>query len=465
MNQFLSQTKIQTEINPGKVALADACSGEAITYGEFFAQININYSDLVKNKTRQLFTIGEPAISLIPRILACSQAGVRWFPLPDHSDPSSEAINHLSGLSGRSEYWYANESSVQIASTPTSKVEKEDLVFITTPSSGSTGHQKYIELTTEKKILRTKQSIDLFSITPNDTVLSASPLSHSLGQRHLFVSILSGATWVRLYPYTPKSWINSIRDHQITFTIPVSTHLHLAENLILENPEYLRTLRCMVASSASCSEQLKRTLNNSIKTDLWEIYGASEIACATALKLGDSSHFGSVGEPLEDISLQIHKPDNSGTGEILVKTPYLADGYHQNTDLWNQSITDDGYFKTGDLGMMKNGELYFLGRKTFEFVSGGKKINPHVIEDSIKKILNCTSLICHPIEDPIFGQLPALIIESDNPCTPEIRAQIRNALPKWEWPVKIRTLSDFPKLPSGKTDRLQTIRIALEDQS
>lgn len=109
-------------------------------------------------------------------------------------------------------------------------------------------------------------------------------------------------------------------------------------------------------------------------------YGLTEsLATVSCDHLGEPYTVGSVGQPIEGISIKI-----SDEGEILLKGPTITPGYYNRDDLTKQSFTADGYFRTGDAGYLKNGELFLTERiKDFFKTSNGKYIAPQMIESKL----------------------------------------------------------------------------------
>ena len=86
-----------------------------------------------------------------------------------------------------------------------------------------------------------------------------------------------------------------------------------------------------------------------------------------------------MGQPIHSISVRI-----SDEGEILLKGPTITRGYYNRDDITRQSFTDDGYFRTGDSGYMKDGELFLKERiKDLFKTSNGKYIAPQMVESKL----------------------------------------------------------------------------------
>ncbi len=109
-------------------------------------------------------------------------------------------------------------------------------------------------------------------------------------------------------------------------------------------------------------------------------YGLTEsLATVSCNHLGEPYTVGGVGVPIEGIDIKI-----SDEGEILLKGPTITKGYYNREDLTRQAFTDDGYFKTGDSGYMKDGELFLKERiKDLYKTSNGKYIAPQMIESKL----------------------------------------------------------------------------------
>ncbi|MEE1317333.1 MAG: long-chain fatty acid--CoA ligase [Prevotella sp.] len=109
-------------------------------------------------------------------------------------------------------------------------------------------------------------------------------------------------------------------------------------------------------------------------------YGLTEsLATVTADRLDMPYTIGSIGRPIDSIDIQF-----SDEGEILLKGPTVTQGYYNRPDLNEEAFTDAGYFRTGDVGYMKDGELYITERiKDLFKTSNGKYIAPQMIESKI----------------------------------------------------------------------------------
>ena len=109
-------------------------------------------------------------------------------------------------------------------------------------------------------------------------------------------------------------------------------------------------------------------------------YGLTEsLATVSCDRLGEPFTIGSVGRPIDGLDVRI-----SDGGEILLKGPTITRGYYNRPDLTAEAFTADGYFRTGDAGYMKDGELFLTERiKDLYKTSNGKYIAPQAIESRL----------------------------------------------------------------------------------
>lgn len=119
---------------------------------------------------------------------------------------------------------------------------------------------------------------------------------------------------------------------------------------------------------------------NSIGINMLVGYGLTEsLATVTCDRLNTPTTIGSVGRPINGISIKFGEND-----EILLKGPTITKGYYKRQALNEQSFDKDGYFRTGDAGYMKDGELFLTERlKDLFKTSNGKYIAPQMIESTL----------------------------------------------------------------------------------
>ena len=119
-----------------------------------------------------------------------------------------------------------------------------------------------------------------------------------------------------------------------------------------------------------------------------EGYGITECAPLVAVNSPGKVRFHSVGTPVYGCQVMIDKTEEEETGEILVKGDNVMLGYYKNPEATAEVFTEDGWFRTGDIGYMdKDGYIYITGRKKNVIIlSNGKNVFPEELEEHLAAI-------------------------------------------------------------------------------
>ncbi len=139
-----------------------------------------------------------------------------------------------------------------------------------------------------------------------------------------------------------------------------------------------------VASGAAALQPRLARVFLAAQIPIMEGYGLTETSPVLAVneEANDGVRIGTCGRPLENVEIKI-----ADDGEILAKGPNVMMGYYKNEEATKEVFTEDGWFKTGDLGMLVEGQyLKITGRKKETFkTSGGKYVAPQLLENKMKE--------------------------------------------------------------------------------
>ena len=298
-------------------------------------------------------------------------------------------------------------------------------------TSGTTGDSKGVVLTHGQFMAAFEANGKCVPVTENDRVMNFLPYTHIFERGWAILALTMGATMiVNTHPQqvqqsmrdthptcmsaVPRFWekvymgvmdkiehasgmqrrlfkhaLSVGRRHNIEYLSkgkkpPVALHLEyemlnrtvfslVRKELGLENAHFFPT------AGAAVSAYVEEFVH-SIGINMIVGYGLTEsLATVSCDHLGEPYTVGSVGQPIEGIDIKI-----SDEGEILLKGPTITVGYFNREDLTKQAFTEDGYFRTGDAGYMKDGELFLTERiKDLFKTSNGKYIAPQMIESKL----------------------------------------------------------------------------------
>ncbi len=160
----------------------------------------------------------------------------------------------------------------------------------------------------------------------------------------------------------------------------------------------LGNIRIAISGGGSLAPSVFRAYNQ-LGIDFVQGYGLTETSPIIALNPTFDFRTESVGKDFyPNMEIKILNPDETGTGEIIVKGPMVMQGYYNDPAATAAAFTEDGYFKTGDIGRMDAGRyVYLCGRaKNVIVTEGGKNVFPEEIEnlfqlyyDEIEQIAVC----------------------------------------------------------------------------
>jgi O-succinylbenzoic acid--CoA ligase len=289
-------------------------------------------------------------------------------------------------------------------------------------TSGSTAAPKIAVLSLRALIANAASAIDALQLRPKDRWLLSLPLYHVSGIGIMIRSILARTAIVC-----------DEQDSEITHLSWVPTQLYRA------TPLY-KKLRCLLLGGAP-------VLSYPRELPCFVSYGLTEMGSIVALQKQPEN--GSCGHPLKGREIAI-APD----GEVLVRGSSLFQGYWKEGRL-DLPLDEQGWFATGDLGAYSiDRGLIILGRKDWQFISGGENIQPEEIERVLIQIEGIEEAVVVPIDDPEFGQRPIAWIQTTQLPLDEkkIRRELSHILPKYKIPAAFFTLDRMPK-KNLKVDR------------
>ncbi|MBK7934676.1 MAG: AMP-binding protein [Acidobacteria bacterium] len=134
-------------------------------------------------------------------------------------------------------------------------------------------------------------------------------------------------------------------------------------------------------------------------------YGLTETSGAATATYEDDNRIGSVGKAMNGIEIKINEPDNEGVGEVFIKGPMVFKGYYNNPTANAEAFTEDGFFRSGDLGKLVDGHLYIVGRgKDVIVLPSGKNVHPEDLEVHYLKCPMVAELAIIGIEDESEGR-------------------------------------------------------------
>jgi long-chain acyl-CoA synthetase len=190
-----------------------------------------------------------------------------------------------------------------------------------------------------------------------------------------------------------------------------------------------------------------------------EGYGLSETSPSASCNPTTSTEYtGTIGIPLPSTSMKLLDDDGNDVppgqpGEIAIKGPQVMAGYWQRPDETAKVMTPDGFFKTGDIGMVdERGYFKIVDRKKDMVLVSGFNVYPNEVEDVVAKLDGVMECAVVGVADEKTGEAVKLVIVKKNAELTEaqVREYCRANLTGYKQPKVIEFRTDLPKTPVGK---------------
>lgn len=351
------------------------------------------------------------------------------------------------------------------ASLPRLKLTRGALILYT---SGTTGKPRGVTCTHHNLTAQITTLIEAWQWTPDDRILHVLPLHHTHGiVNALLCALWAGATCEMLPRFdAPEVWDRFIHS-ELTLFMAVPTIYSKLVAAWGKAPEKERQkmsrscarLRLMVSGSAALPIDVFEKWEQISNHRLLERYGMTEFGMALSNPLEGERRAGFVGLPLPQVEVRL--TDASGrvltqenqAGEIQVRSEGVFQGYLGKPEATKQAF-QDGWFRTGDEGIVENGYYRILGRSSIDIIkTGGHKISALEIEEVFRThpLINECAVV--GIADEEWGErvCAAVIPDSDASLFPEeLRRWGKERLAPYKNPTEWMMVTELPRNAMGK---------------
>lgn len=336
-------------------------------------------------------------------------------------------------------------------------------------TGGTTGVSKGAELTHSNLVANLLQTDANFrsvfgdsdANAPQDSILCALPLYHIFA---LMVCGLYGMQKGQLIILVPNprdmpGLIAEVGKYQPSFFPAVNTLFNaLAHNEDFQKLDFSK-LKLSMGGGMAVLPATAALWQKITGTPIIEGYGLSETSpVATANPANITSYTGNIGIPLPSTDVAMLDDDGKEVpygerGEIAIREPQVMKGYWNRPDETDKVMTADGYFRTGDIGVMDaRGYTKIVDRKKDMILVSGFNVYPAEIEEVITnhpKVLEAAAI---GVADEKSGEVPKLFVVKKDPSLTEaeLKTYIVENLTGYKRPKYIEFIAELPKSPVGK---------------
>ena len=333
-------------------------------------------------------------------------------------------------------------------------------------TSGTTGRSKGAQLTHGNLFANADVLHGLWQWKPGserDVLIHALPIFHVHG---LFVALhgalRAGARMIWFHRFDPLATLARLRDASVFMGVPTLYVRMLAQPALAASA--CTTMRLFISGSAPLLADTFAAWRERTGHTILERYGMSETVMITSNPYRPESarQGGTVGTALPGVGLRVR--DDQGhacavdqIGGIEVQGPSIFAGYWQMPDKTREEFTDDGWFRTGDVGRVDAaGVLTLIGRSKDLIISGGFNVYPAEIEGRINDLPGVAESAVVGVPHADFGEaVVALVVaRAGAPLVPAaIIAALKSSIAHFKVPKHVRIVDALPRNAMGKVQK------------
>jgi acyl-CoA synthetase (AMP-forming)/AMP-acid ligase II len=336
-------------------------------------------------------------------------------------------------------------------------------------TSGTTGNPKGVMHSHNTTLAAARILNGDLGLAADDVMLIWLPLGLNWGYLTLVQSVLAGARAVLLDRFRAADALELIERERVTYipTAPASLTSILQERDLAWRD--LSSLRIVVSGGASAPVETIRAWRRVAPGALLELLGMLETGYQAYTRATDDPErvAGSVGRPASHMGLKLVDANGRevarGTeGDICADGPSVHLGYHNNPAANAEAFLPDGWFRSGDLGMIDaDGNLRIVGRLKEMINRGGKKFFPREIEEILYTHPHVLYAAIVGIPDARLGERNCLCLvprPGETPSLENLIGFLGDSVATYKLPERLELFSQFPFTPTGKIQRHALVR-------
>ncbi|WP_083006114.1 AMP-binding protein [Halomonas sp. GT] len=333
-----------------------------------------------------------------------------------------------------------------------------DDIAIIMYTSGTTGQPKGAMLTHGCLSSNGHALTKAWSFTSSDTLLHTLPIFHAHG---LFISthcvLLSGSKMVFLDKFDASKVVDYLPQCTVMMGVPTFyTRLLSCDEF---NKVSTSSMRLFISGSAPLLEEVGQEFYSRTGHVILERYGMTESAIITSNPYIGNRKLGAVGKPIDGVELRVRKEsgDLAEVGEVggvEIRGPAIMKGYWRKPKKTAEEFTDDGWFKTGDIGKQDSeGYLYIVGRQKDLVITGGYNVYPKEVEMVIDAMEGVSESAVIGLPHSDFGEAVTAVVVCENSSQllqEDVLRECKSQLASYKNPKCIVFYDELPRNAMGK---------------
>ena len=355
----------------------------------------------------------------------------------------------------------AELASGQASAFETAAVRDDDIAAIVY-TSGTTGRSKGAMLTHGNLASNARTLVQAWRFTPDDVLIHALPIYHVHG---LFVGanvlLMAGGRML----FLPK-----FDADRVMAALPRATALMGVPTFytrLLHRPDLTREttagMRLFVSGSAPLLAETHREWRAATGHAILERYGMTETGMNTSNPYDGERIAGTVGPPLPGVEVRVTEPETGAPlprgeiGMIEVRGPNVFKGYWRMPEKTRAEFREDGFFITGDLGVIgEGGYVSIVGRGKDLIITGGLNVYPKEVEEEIDALDGVVESAVIGLPHADFGEVVTAVVAvgAGSALTEaEVCAALEARLAAFKRPKRVLFVDELPRNAMGKVQK------------
>ncbi len=377
--------------------------------------------------------------------------------IPDFMDTAKEGAGDTPVVAiGTPDYaaLFGDEVSAQVP------VDLDEFTVVLPYSSGTTGLPKGVMLSHRNLVINVDQVIAAAQFQPGEVAAGFLPFFHIYGMTVLMnVHLAGGGAIVTLPRFDLPLFLQICQDHKsrrMWIVPPVA--LALAKHPLVENYD-LSSIEQVFSGAAPLGAELSEAVAQRLDCISLQGYGMTELAPVSHVTPGAANRPGGAGLAVPNTACRIVHIETGADlaageeGELWIKGPQVMQGYLNNAKATAETITPDGWLRTGDIGKIDSDGYLFITDRLKELIKyKGFQVAPAELEATLVAMEGITDAAVIGLPDEDAGELPIAFVVAGDPAPDKaaIKAHLDTQLAHYKQVHEVHFVDEIPKSASGK---------------
>ncbi|MBE0404718.1 malonate--CoA ligase [Halomonas citrativorans] len=435
---------VQVDKSPEIVMLYLAC----LQVGAVYLPLNTAYTD---SEIAYFLEDAEPHVYVCrPEVL-------------QHARAIASGVAHVESLGTNADGSLMEKVDKASETEQVCEVSADDLAAILY-TSGTTGRSKGAMLSHQNLASNSQALSEAWHYSEHDHLIHALPIFHTHG---LFVAcnitLINGASMTFLPKLDVDELLDLMPHASVLMGVPTFYTRLLASPRL--NRDVVANMRLFISGSAPLLAETHEAFEARTGHAILERYGMTETNMNTSNPYNGKRRPGTVGKPLPGVEVRIADRESGAalaqgeTGMVELRGPNIFQGYWRMPEKTNAEFRDDGFFITGDLGLVDDqGYLNIVGRDKDLVISGGYNVYPKEIEQLIDDLPGVmeSAVIGVPHSDLGEGVVAVVVPSaSDAVSEAQVLAALKDQVARYKQPKRVFFADALPRNVMGKVQKNQ----------